>query len=394
MTTGPVRVVHAITRMILGGAQENTLHTCDLLNRSTEWDVHLVTGPPLGPEGELLSEVERLGIPYVLVPQMRRAINPLRDAPAFLHLWRVFRRLRPTVVQTHSSKAGILARFAAHLSGVPVVIHTIEGLPFHRYASRVSNAAFIAAERAAAGVTDHTVCVAQAMVDQALAAGIKPRGGYSIIYSGMDVDSYSRAAQEREAVRERFGFGPDDVVIGKVARLFELKGHEFVISAAPAILRECPQARFFFVGDGILRASLEDRARELGVHDRIVFAGLVPPEEVPAMVAAMDVVVHASLREGLARVLVQGLLCEKPVVTFDLDGAPEVIIDGVTGRLVPPGDVAGLADAVLAMIADPDGARAMACEGRRRFADRFRITRMAEDTERLYRRLLSERGLA
>ena len=390
MGSAPLRVCHLITRMILGGAQENTLHTCDLL-RQRGWDVLLVTGPPLGPEGELLSQVRRRGIPCIVLPEMRRDVQPARDALAFLKLVRILRRFRPAIVQTHSSKAGVLGRFAAWAARVPVAIHTVEGLPFHRYAPRCTNAAFILAERAAARLTDHIVCVARAMMEQAVQAGVRPRGGYSIIYSGMDVDSYLRAAPLGEATRRRLGIAPQDIVIGKVARLFELKGHEFVVRAMPAVLHRCPQARCLFVGDGALREDLGRLAARLGVAERITFAGLVAPDEVPAMISAMDLLVHASLREGLPRVLVQALLCAKPVVAYALDGAPEVVLDGVTGRLVTPESVEELAAALLQTIEQPDEARRMAREGRRRFADRFRIRTMVDDTEALYRRLLAAR---
>ncbi len=389
MADSPVRVAHIITRMILGGAQENTLHTCHLLNQRPGWEVLLITGPSLGPEGELLSEVQRLGIPHVVVPELRRAVNPLHDALALAELTRLLRDYGPAIVQTHSSKAGVLGRLAARFARVPVVIHTVEGLPFHDYASRFNNAACILAERFSAHFCDRIVCVCEAMVRQAREAGIRPRGGYSVIYSGMDVDAYRSAASLREETRSRFHLAPDDIVIGKIARLFELKGHEFVIRAAPRILARCPRAKFLFVGDGELRTELNVMADGLGVRERMVFAGLVPPEEVPAMVSAMDVVVHASLREGLARVLVQALLCEKPVVTYALDGAPEVIIDGETGTLVRPEAIDELADALLDVIEHPDAAGAMAREGCRRFADRFRLTTMVDDTARLYRELLA-----
>ncbi len=391
MRTAPVRVAHLITRMILGGAQENTLHTCLGLMQSPEWDVLLLTGPPLGPEGELLGEVRRLAVPHVVIPELRRAVDPCLDAAAFYSLLRVLRRWRPHVVQTHSSKAGILGRLAAWGARVPVIVHTVEGLPFHRYAPAYVNWPFITAERLAAHWCHRIVCVAQAMVDQARAAGIAPPGGYSIIYSGMDVDAFEQAHRLREPTRRRLGFDPDDVVIGKVARLFPLKGHRFVLRAAVRIFQRCPRARLLFVGDGVLRDELEAIARRLGIGERVTFAGLVPPQEVPAMISAMDVVVHASLREGLPRVLVQGLLCEKPVVTYHLDGAPEVIIDGVTGRLVPPESVDELAEAVIDALERPAEARRMAAEGKRRFADRFRIRTMVEDTAALYRELLADR---
>jgi glycosyltransferase involved in cell wall biosynthesis len=324
-----------------------------------------------------------------MVPALRRNINPLHDTLAFLQLLRSFRRLRPDIVHTHSSKAGVLGRIAARAARVPVVVHTVEGLPFHRYSPPLQHAVYVRAERLAARYCDHITCVAQAMANQLLDAGVGSPDMMSIIYSGMDVDAYLEAGALREAVRERYGIGPDEVVIGKIARLFPLKGHRFLLEAAPRILQGCPEARFLLVGNGILRNDLEQQAERAGVRDRVTFTGLVPPEQIPGLVSAMDVVAHASLREGLARVLVQGLLCEKPVVTFALDGAPEVIIPGETGYLVEPESVQGLAEAVLRAIRDPEQAHRMAREGRRRFANRFRVETMVSDTESLYRRLLT-----
>jgi glycosyltransferase involved in cell wall biosynthesis len=376
--------------MILGGAQQNTLQTCRGLAQRDRWDVRLVTGPAIGPEGELLTEARQAGLDPVLVPAMRRNIHPALDPLAFWQLLRAFRRLRPTIVHTHSSKAGVLGRIAARAAGVPLVVHTVEGLPFHRYSPRLQHALYVHAERLAARHCDHITCVAQAMANQLLEAGVGSPDKISIIYSGMDVDAYLRAGPLRRPVRRRYGIGPDEIVIGKIARLFPLKGHRFVIEAAPRILQQCPRARLLFVGDGILREKLEQQAVEAGIRDRLTFTGLVPPEEIPGLVSAMDVVVHASLREGLARVLVQGLLCEKPVVAYALDGAPEVIIPGETGYLVEPESVQGLADAVIRAVEDPAEARRMGREGRRRFADRFRVETMVRDTADLYQRLLCE----
>ena len=393
MSHAPVRVVHLITRMILGGAQENTLHTCAGLLRHPAWQPVLVTGPPIGPEGELLSHVREAGIPCRVLPELRRNLNTWRDAVAFEALVRLLRGLGPTIVHTHSSKAGILGRVAARVAGVPIVVHTIEGLPFHRYAPAWMNAAFIAAERAVAPATDRIACVAQAMVRQALDAGVGRPEQYCVIYSGMDVDAYRDAGRHRARVRSRFGLAEDDIVVAKVARLFPLKGHRFVLQAAARTVRRFPKLKLLFVGDGVLRSGLAHQAVDLGIGDRVVFAGLVPPEEIPEIIGATDAVVHASLREGLARVLVQALLCEKPVVTFDLDGAPEVIVDGETGRLVEAESVDGLSEALAWTLDNPDRARRMAAEGRRRFADRFRIETMVSETDKLYRALLAEKGL-
>jgi len=384
----PIRVVHIITRLILGGAQENTLLSVEGLQRRPGYEAALVSGPALGPEGDLVRRARRHGVDLEIVPEMRREIHPLRDAASFARLCGLLRRRRPHIVHTHSSKAGILGRAAARVAGVPHIVHTVHGPSFHPHQSALMNRLAVESERLAAKWSDAIVSVADAMTDQFVAAGVAPRGRFVTIYSGMEVEPFLAADGARERVRRRLGIGGDEIVIGKIARLFHLKGHRFVLDAAPKVLERFPNARFLFVGDGILREALRRRAERLGVADRIVFAGLVEPDEVPAMIKAMDLVVHASLREGLARVLPQALLSGRPVVSFDQDGAREVVVDGETGFLVRTRSSEALAAALLRALSDLDAARALAAEGRRRFTDRFRAETMVRRLDALYRRLL------
>ena len=386
-----IRIVHVITRMILGGAQENTLLTCRGLHEDPDYEVTLVTGPALGPEGELLSEAERIGLRVIVVPELRREIHPGRDWRSVRALRRLLRDIQPQIVHTHSSKAGILGRYAAHAERVPAVVHTIHGLPFHPYETWWRNALYIRFERRAAKWSDKIVSVADAMTDQAVAAGVASREKFTTIYSGMDTEAFLTCDWQRRAMRHRLGFGEGDFVIGKVARLFELKGYEYVIEAARKIVDAHPEVRFLFVGDGILREKLEAQAERLGVRDRILFAGLVPASQVPAYLSAMDALVHASLREGLARVLPQALLADKPAVSFDVDGAREVVVDGETGRLVEPKSVEGLVEALCDLIEHPDVAQSMAQRGRERCRGRFRWQTMVAQLDQLYRELLGAR---
>jgi len=385
---GKTRVMHIITRMILGGAQENTLLTCRGLHERPEYEVHLVTGPALGPEGELLTEARRLGLDVTLVPSMRRAIHPWRDLATVWSLRRIIRALEPDIVHTHSSKAGILGRYAAHAERVPAILHTIHGLPFHPYESWWRNALYVRLERVCARWSSKIVSVADAMTEQALAAGVGRREQFVTIYSGMEVEPFLTCGAQRAAMRAKLGFSDEQFVIGKVARLFELKGYEDVLEAAPRILAAHPNVRFLFVGDGILRERLEAQAAQMGIREKIVFAGLVPARDVPSYLSAMDALVHASLREGLARVLPQALLAGKPVVSFDVDGAREVVIEGETGHLVPPRSVDGLVAGLLDFIERPDGAAAMAERGRELCRERFGWRKMVGELDRLYRELL------
>ncbi|MFW6457094.1 MAG: glycosyltransferase family 4 protein [Planctomycetota bacterium] len=386
----PIRVLHLITRMILGGAQENTLLTCEGLHDDPYWDVTLVTGPAVGPEGELMSRAYQHDIDTIVVPSLRRSINPWRDTAAFDRILRIIRHIRPTILHTHSSKAGILGRFAAQIARTPITIHTVHGLPFHRNLSHLSNAAFISGEWAGAHCSDAIICVADAMTEQALNAGVGSPDQYTTIHSGMEVEKFLAADHHRKDARKALGFEPDDIVIGKIARLFPLKGHKYLLEAAPKIIDRCPHVKLLFVGNGVLRETLETRARELRIRDRIVFAGLVDPSRIPHMIGAMDILVHASLREGLPRAIVQALLGGRPVVSYDVDGAPEVVIDDVTGHLVPPRSVQKLAEAVIGLVKNPEHARAMGREGQRRFTHQFRASTMVQKIQEVYRQQLAK----
>lgn len=377
--------------MILGGAQENTLLTCEDLIAQFGDEVLLVTGPPLGPEGSLLDRARAGGVPVEIVPELRRAIHPWRDWRSYRRLRQALRRFQPEVVHTHSAKGGILGRAAAWSLGVPAIVHTVHGAPFYPYQSRLGNWFGRTCERWAARRCHALVSVADAMTDLMVAAGVAPREKFTTIYSGMEVEPFLQSDRHRARVRGELGSTDDQVVIGKIARLFHLKGHADVIEAARSVVAAEPRARFLFVGDGVLTEPLRRQIAAAGLERHFQFTGLVPPERVPEMLAAMDIVVHASLREGLARVLPQALIAGKPVVSYDIDGAREVTLPGQTGFLVPPGDTAGLAAALLELVARPELRHRYGDEGRRRFTDLFRHERMTAAIRALYHRLLEER---
>jgi len=367
-----MKICHVITRLIVGGAQENTVATC-LGLRKLGHEVDLVTGPQTGPEGAL-----EAGMPVRVVPQLRREPNPVFDALACRALYRLFCERRYDIVHTHSGKAGILGRLAAKLARVPVVVHTIHGPSFYRYQNPVGNWIFRWAEQVAGKWTTQFVSVADAMTEQYRAAGIT--GKYVTIHSGMNLEPFLRIEPR------------NDFVVGKVARLFRLKGHEFLFESAPRIVAAVPNVKFLLVGDGIYRERYECWAERLGLRDRFIFTGLVRPEEIPGYMAQMDVLVHLSLREGLPRTLPQALASGKPVVAFDVDGAREVCRDGETGFLVRAGDVEGFAEAVIRLLQDKTLATTMGGRGRELVREEFGEELMVRRIHELYERLAAERG--
>jgi len=387
-----MRIAHVITRLILGGAQENTVLCCEDLLREHGDEVLLVSGPPLGPEGSLLDRARAGGVPLEIVDPLRRPIHPWRDWRSYCRLKCVLGEFRPDVVHTHSAKGGILGRAAAWSLGVPAVVHTVHGAPFHAYQNAFTRAAYRWCERWAGRRCHHLISVADAMTDLMIEGGVAPREKFTTIYSGMEVEPFLDSARLRDRVRREFGYGPEHVVIGKIARLFHLKGHDDVIAAFKRLAACEPNARLLLVGDGVLRDRLTRRITAAGLSDRIHFTGLVPPERVPELIAAMDVVVHASLREGLARVLPQALIAGRPVVSYDVDGAREVVLPNVTGFLLKPRDVGAMAESLARLCADPDLRKRMGSEGRRRYADQFRHQRMTRHVRALYKRLLEGGG--
>jgi len=381
-----MRIAHIITRLIIGGAQENTLLNCEDLLRRYGDDVLLVVGPTTGPEGSLMGRAA--AIPHRILPNLVRPISPRRDFLAYGELKRTLREFKPDVVHTHSAKAGILGRAAAWNLGVPAVVHSVHGAPFYPYQNFAVREFYKRCERWAAKRCHAFVSVADAMTDLMVDAKIAPRKMFTTVYSGMEVEPFLESERYRAVVRQEFGFNENDFVVGKIARLFPLKGHEFVIAAAPKIVAAVPNARFLFVGDGILTGKYKAEIIRLGLEKYFVFTGLVPPSRIPALLATIDTVVHTSLREGLARVLPQALLSGKPVVSYDIDGAREVVKSGETGFLLPPKSVDELVDAVVALAENPDWRNAMGQTGRERFAEQFDYRYMTDRIRKIYERVL------
>jgi glycosyltransferase involved in cell wall biosynthesis len=369
--------------LIVGGAQENTLLNCLDLVRDFGDDVLLIIGGETGREGSLLSWVcDRF--PVIVLPDLVRSISPYRDILAYYDLRRCLLEFKPDVVHTHSAKAGIIGRLVACNLGVPLVVHTVHGAPFYPYQNIFIRKFYQICERFGASCCHRLISVADAMTDLMVCANIAPRAKFTTIYSGMEVESFLESGQFRESTRSCFGISGGDVVVGKIARLFYLKGHEYLISAAELVLGKVPSVKFMLVGDGVLMERFRGEVELRGISDRFIFTGLLPPEQIPAVISSMDIIVHTSLREGLARVLPQALLAGKPVISYDVDGAREVVIDDVTGYLLPPKSVKQLADAIIKLATSPDLRVKFGQNGKELCAEKFDHHNMTAQIRKLY----------
>ena len=391
-----MRVTHIITRLVIGGAQENTLATIRGLRAKPDLDVKLISGPTLGPEGSLENTARNIfadaaETDFTIVPELVRPVHPLKDFRALRQLENTLREQKPDLVHTHSSKAGILGRMAAKRAGVPLILHHIHGPSFGNFQGALANFIFTAAERHAAKVTDHFIVVAEAMKQRYLAAGIGRPENYTKIYSGFALDPFLAVQPERE-LRRQLGFAPDDFVIGQIARLVPRKGHADLFAAFKKMLPACPRARLLLVGGGGLRTELATLAQTLGLTDKIIFAGLVPPDEVPRLLGVMDCLAHlSSFPEGLPRALPQALAAGKPVVAYDFDGADEVCIENQTGFLIRTGDTDRAAEKLLQLAGDPGLRQKLGRAGTALVQDNFSVEKMVADQYQLYLKLRAQR---
>ena len=396
-----MKIVHIITRLIVGGAQENTLLSCEGQHRDGH-EVTLITGPAIGPEGSLLQRAQTFGYRVEILDQMRRAISIGKDYSTYKTLIRLIEQIHPDVVHTHSSKAGIIGRWAAHSvkshletgrrpvsqSHGPAIVHTIHGLAFTASTNAIVNHAYRLLEKWTAPITDKIVCVADSMRDQSLAGGVGTLSQYVTVYSGMEIAPFLNPPVDRATMRRTLGIADDQIIVGTIARLFDLKGHEDLLALAPVLCRQFPRLRFMWVGDGSLRAKFESQIEAMNLKDRFILTGLVPPTRIPELTNAMDILAHPSRREGLARALPQGSLCGCPCVTYDIDGAKEGVLDGNTGYVIRPFDKQKFGDAIAKLLEDAALRKTMGDAGRAFASMRFGADVMVKSLEKEYRALL------
>lgn len=389
-----MKIVHIITRLILGGAQENTLITCKLLAERGH-DVTLITGPALGPEGQLFDQTKGQKYRTIVVDEMRRAIEPVKDAISYRKIKRLLREIQPDIVHTHSAKAGIVGRFAAWslkncwAPNRPAVVHGIHGLSFHRYQSPWLNRFYIAIERATGRRTDYFISVADAMTEQNKAAGIGVDKPHVTAYSAIDEEHFLTPIpeQERLTFRRKYDIPESAVVLVTIARLFMLKGHDYIIESAKDLAKRFDNVIWLFVGDGNLMDTYKQQVQALGLAGRFRFTGLMPPDQIPLAIQSSEILVHCSLREGLARTLPQAMLCARPAISFDVDGAREVV-NPSTGRLVEPKNVPQLVKACAELIQDKALREKLGRTAQESVKTRFAPDTMVDTIERVYHELL------
>jgi glycosyltransferase involved in cell wall biosynthesis len=386
----PLRVLHVITRMITGGAQENTLVSCALID-GERFPSEILCGPETGIEGDLHEETRSRGVVMHFEPSLVRAPHPWKDLVAIARLRRFMARGRYDVVHTHTSKAGIVGRIAAWLAGTPVVVHTAHGWGFNRKQSPPVYAFYVITEWVCARLCHALVVVSEPTRRDALRKGIGRPEQYHLIRSGIEIEPYRDVSLSCDEARARLGLPAVAFVVGSVGRLGEQKAPLDLIAAFERLARSHSDSILVLVGDGELRRDVEADVARRGLADRVKLLG--QRRDVPEILRACDAFALASHWEGLPRVFPQAMAAGLPIVATDVDGAADAIVHGESGFLVRIGDTAALGDRLIELAQDRERARRMGACGRAR-VDEFSARRMVDQLAELYEWLARERGVS
>jgi glycosyltransferase involved in cell wall biosynthesis len=390
----PVKVLRVIARLNVGGP---ALHVAYLTAGLSEhgYETTLVAGTLARGEESMASVAEERGVKIEVVEDLHREIALWRDARAIIRLARLIRRERPTILHTHTAKAGAVGRIAALLSGdarPPIIVHTFHGHVLRGYFNPLITLAFRTLERWLAAMTTVLVAVSPEVRDDLVRLGVAPASKFVVVRLGIELGERIGADDDaRRETRRLIGLAPDAFVVGWVGRMTAVKRTEDVVRALRRLVDRDVDAYLCLVGDGPDREDLERYAHELGVIKRCLFVGY--QDDVSRYYNAFDVLILPSVNEGTPVSVIEALAAQRPAVATRVGGVPDVVRDGIDGFLVDPGDADALAERLAELAADPERRARMGAEGRSRVLERYAVARLVDDIDRLYRELLEDRNL-
>ena len=381
--TKKISVLHIITHLPIGGAQDNTLITVERLDRR-KFEVSLMCSP----EGEWLERATKIkALNFIFVEELARKIRFVKDFIAFLKICSTIKNAKYDIVHTHSSKPGVLGRLAAKLAGAPIIIHTIHGFPFHDFMNSMTKRFYIGIERLLSRISDKIVTVSKLNLEKAVDLRLEKRSKFVNIYSGIDFGKFD-VKIDAERKKKELGIFNGEKIVGMVGRLSEQKAPLDFVKAIPEVLKARSDVRFVIVGDGELKQKTLDLSKKLNVDSKLMVLGF--REDVPELLQTFDVFVLTSLWEGLGRSLTEAMYTGRSVVATNVEGVPELVNTGKTGVLVEPKDVKAIAKGIIHFLDDEKSAEKMGEAAAESIHADFTADAMVKNLEKLYEDLVFE----
>jgi len=383
-----IRALHIITRLDKGGSAQNTLLTVSRLNKE-KFDVTLISGYTDNPDGEIAAFIDEKKIDHIFISQLVRQINLLKDVMAFWRIYEFIKKGKFDIVHTHSSKAGMLGRWAAKLAGVKIIIHTPHGHIFYGYFRWFKTKVFICLEKITSLITDRIVTLTQRGKEEHIKYRIAKPGKFIPIYSGIEMEKFTNCRVNTAKERQRWNIPLSAPVIGTVTRLEPIKGSQYFISSLSDVVKIFPDLTAIIIGDGSRRKELEDDVKKLGLSENVIFMGL--HKDIRPILSTFDIFVLPSLNEGMGRCLLEAQALGVPVVATKVGGVPDIVRNNVTGILVPPRNSQALSEAVIKLLKDKPLRKNMSKQGKKWVDKKFSVEVMVEKLSDLYQELIGEK---
>ncbi|MBL7087028.1 MAG: glycosyltransferase family 4 protein [Candidatus Cloacimonetes bacterium] len=387
MSDKKIEVLHTITRLIIGGAQENTILTAQLLDNN-KYDVEVVSGTQLGAEGSLFEEAKKRNVEVVKFSNLVREISPVKDLIHLFEMIFFLKKKKYHIIHTHSSKAGIIHRIAAKIAKVPIIIHTVHGWSFNDELSSFSKKFYILLEKICSTFTDKIITVTDYDIKKGLTENIGKSKQYTTIHSSIEIERYKTPSKSKLKIIKELGINENNIIVGTVSRMSAQKAPIDFMKAAKIICQKYPNTQFLFVGDGELRNEVENYIIQNGLVGKVILSGL--RHDVPNMLHVMDIFILSSLWEGLPRVFSQAMAAKLPIVATKVNGAPEAIEEGENGFLVSPGKPQEMADKIEILLENDKLRKKMGEKGYRIVDPAFNVVNMVKNIEVVYEECLKK----
>jgi len=380
-----IKELHVITRLEKGGAPSvllEVLRRCD----AKQFEHHIATGIASEPENDMILYAKNLGLRVFVIPTFVRDIHLFLDLITLLKLYFLVRKGGYDIIHCHTSKGGFIGRLAARLANARCIIYSPHGDIFEGYFGKIKTHFFTWLEKFAAKFTDKIITLTKSGIEPYVKAGIGNPSQFEYIYNGVDIQALEKRKTDRTQKRQEVGIGNDCFVVVTAGRLVLVKGHTYLITAFAHVVKEIPNVRLVFLGDGELKEALFVQTKTLGLENHVLFLGM--RNDVPEIISASDLFVLPSINEGFGVVLLEAMAMKCPIVATNVGGIPEVVLDGETGILVPPKDPEQLARGIIKLLKDQTLARQLAESGYQRLKAYFDIKDTIVKIEHLYKELL------